>query len=118
MRTLSALAGVVLLLAACGPAGQPAPATPAPPANGDAEARVDIVDLAFEPPTIDVATGASVTWTNNGDLPHTVTFDDIDVDSGNLPAGAVFTQSFGSAGSFRYHCAIHPQMTGTVSVGD
>jgi plastocyanin len=79
-------------------------------------AAVNIVDFAFEPAAVEVPVGATVTWTNGGGAPHTVTADDGAFNSGNLDPGATFSQTFDSAGSFPYHCEIHPQMTGTVNV--
>ena len=59
-----------------------------------------------------------ITWTNDDGFAHTVTADDDSFDSGNLDGGATFEQTFDEAGEFAYHCNIHPQMTGTVSVSD
>jgi plastocyanin len=80
-------------------------------------AAVSIVDFAFQPASIEVATGGTVTWTNTGQAPHTVTADDGSFDSGTLSPGATFSQTFATAGTFTYHCNIHPQMTATVIVG-
>jgi plastocyanin len=79
-------------------------------------AAVSIVDFAFEPASVEVRSGDTVTWTNTGAAPHTVTADDGSFDSGQLAPGATFSQTFDARGDFTYHCTIHPQMTGTVSV--
>ena len=80
-------------------------------------AAVSIVDFAFQPASVEIATGGTVTWTNTGQAPHTVTADDGSFDSGTLSPGATFSQTFATAGTFTYHCNIHPQMTATVIVG-
>lgn len=80
-------------------------------------AAVSIVDFAFQPDSVEIATGGTVTWTNTGQAPHTVTADDGSFDSGTLSPGATFSQTFATAGTFTYHCNIHPQMTATVIVG-
>jgi plastocyanin len=80
-------------------------------------AAVSIVDFAFQPASVELATGGTVTWTNTGQAPHTVTADDGSFDSGTLSPGATFSQTFATAGTFTYHCNIHPQMTATVIVG-
>ena len=80
-------------------------------------AAVSIVDFAFQPSSVEIATGGTVTWTNMGQAPHTVTADDGSFDSGTLSPGATFSQTFATAGTFTYHCNIHPQMTATVIVG-
>jgi plastocyanin len=45
-----------------------------------------------------------------------VTADDGSFGSGTLAQDAAFTRAFPIAGTFAYHCAIHPSMTGTVVV--
>ena len=57
-----------------------------------------------------------MTWTNSGAATHTVTADNGAFDSGRLASGATFSQTFDTAGTFTYHCEIHPQMTGTIVV--
>jgi len=63
-----------------------------------------------------VARGSSVRWTNRDDAPHTVTADDGSFASGTLAQNATFTRAFPTVGTFAYHCAVHPSMTGTVIV--
>jgi plastocyanin len=81
-------------------------------------AAVNIVDFAFDPAAVEVPVGGTVTWTNGGGAPHTATADDGSFDSRRLQPGESFSQTFGTAGTFPYHCDIHPQMTGTVTVTD
>jgi plastocyanin len=73
-----------------------------------------IVDFAFQPSDLQVSVGQGITWTNNGDFPHTVTFDD--VDCGRLNGGGSVTVAFNVAGTYSYICTIHPQMQGRVTV--
>jgi plastocyanin len=77
---------------------------------------VSIVDFAFQPASIEVPAGSTVTWTNAGAATHTATADDGTFDSGQLKPGANFSQTFTTPGTYTYHCEIHPQMTGTVVV--
>jgi plastocyanin len=86
--------------------------SPAPAAASGAS--ISIVDFAFEPATLQVAAGESVVWANDGLAPHTVTGDF--ADSGILEPGQTFSHTFSESGEFSYVCAIHPQMTGTISV--
>ena len=79
-------------------------------------AAVSIVDFAFQPASVELATGGTVTWTNTGQAPHTVTADDGSFDSGTLSPGATFSQTFGTAGTFTYACAFHPSMMATITV--
>ena len=79
-------------------------------------AGITIIDFAFEPASLLVQAGMIVTWTNLGSGPHTVTADDGSVDSGPLAPGTCCSQPFPAAGLVTYHCAIHPQMRGAVTV--
>ena len=77
--------------------------------------------FGFEPATITVKVGTTVTWTNMTGAPHTVTSDDGKTfDSGiNTPIaanGGTFSFTFTKAGTFTYHCQIHPFMKATVIV--
>jgi plastocyanin len=75
---------------------------------------VRIVNLAFDPAQITIATGTAVSWVNEDSVPHTVTSTDGTFDSGIFDPGANFTWTFDQSGSFPYACQLHPQMRGTV----
>jgi len=124
----------VAILAACGGSGSGS-ATSAPasavasvaapsdagPSESASEAAgggsaVSIKNFAFAPASLSVAVGTTVTWTNGDSTAHTATADDGTFDSKNIAAGATFSQAFETAGTFPYHCSIHPNMTGTIEV--
>jgi plastocyanin len=84
--------------------------------GGGCDANVCLEGLAFAPEDVSVAVGETVTWANVDGTDHTVTSDDDTFDSGTLPDGDTFEQTFDEAGAFTYHCAIHSSMTGTVTV--
>ena len=91
-------------------------ATP-PPVTGGQTVSVSISNFAFVPATITVRAGTRVTWTNRqAGIEHTVTANDGSFDSGNLSTGSSYSHVFTKAGTYAYHCAIHPFMTGTVIV--
>ncbi len=77
---------------------------------------VSVGDNFFSPASVTVAAGSTVTWTNDGARPHTSTSDTGTWDSGMLKAGQTFSQIFGTAGTFTYNCAFHPEMVATVVV--
>ena len=79
---------------------------------------VTIGDRVFIPPTVEIATGGTVEWTNTDSDSHTATASDGAFDSGILAPGATFTQTFETAGSFPFFCQIHPEMQGTITVSD
>src|SRR5262249_27871012 len=89
---------------------------PQPVATPAGAAIVRIANLAFDPPSLDVAAGDTVVWRNDDAAPHTVTADDGSFDSGIFDPGSTFSWTFDSAGAFAYHCNVHPQMTGTIVV--
>jgi plastocyanin len=92
--------------------------TPAVAATGAAGASaVRIVDFAFEPGTVTVAPGTTVTWTHGGSAPHTVTSTSGAFDSGRLASGQSFSFKFDAPGTFDYRCEVHPaRMSGRVVV--
>ncbi|MEX2414292.1 MAG: plastocyanin/azurin family copper-binding protein [Thermoleophilaceae bacterium] len=87
-------------------------------AGGD-QAEVDIVDIDYDPREIAVPAGTTITWTNTGDLPHTVTKEEgpgDDFDSGTLNPGDTYEQAFDTAGTIDYVCTIHANQRGSVTV--
>ena len=95
------------------------------PADEDAapsgeDATVSIRDFSFQPETIEVETGTTVTWTNEDGVAHTVTAGTSGAAEGtfdeSVDAGETAEVAFDEAGTFDYFCAIHPTMTGQVVV--
>lgn len=86
---------------------------PAAPVAGDA---VAIDNFAFVPPTLTIAAGSTVTWTNRDEEPHTVAASDGSFRSPGMGSQATYTHTFSTAGTFDYICSIHPFMHGTVVV--
>lgn len=83
-----------------------------------AGASVTINNYTFTPRSIAVTPGSTVTWTNRqADDNHTVTADKGSFDTGVIAKnGGSATLTFATAGTFAYHCKIHPSMHGTVVV--
>lgn len=79
-------------------------------------ADVTIVDFAFEPTLTMTHPGDSVSWSNAGGAPHTVTANDGAFDSGTISPGGDFSVSFATNGFYSYHCSIHPNMHGMIVV--
>jgi plastocyanin len=131
MKTkLSLILLAVFMLAACGPKSAPAPsgtlppislppvtaATSIPPAPLSGNVDVTIAGFAFSPDALTVKVGTTVKWTNQDAAGHTVTADDNSWGSGNLEQGASFSFTFSQAGTFTYHCSVHPSMKATITV--
>jgi plastocyanin len=84
-------------------------------ASGEGSA-VSIANFAYNPTPATAGVGEFITWTNTDSAAHTVTFD-AGPNCGNVPGnGGTVTVQFNVAGSYAYHCAFHPDMTGTVEV--
>ena len=108
---VAALAAVTL--------GAAAPAPSVIPPSGAAQAgatTVNIDNFVFGPATITVPVGATVTWVNRDDIPHTVVAVDKSFKSKVLDTDEKFSFTFTKAGTYDYFCSIHPHMTGKVVV--
>ena len=108
-RTLVLLAAAAVL-AACGGGTEPS-----------APVRTDTVELPksyrFEPETIEVDAGTTVTWNNRDDFPHNVHLLDGSDRTEELPVGGSASITFDESGTIDYECSLHPQqMQGTVIV--
>jgi plastocyanin len=84
-----------------------------PPA---ANAAVKIDNFVFGPQTITVPVGATVTWTNADDIPHTSVSTEGVFKSKVLDTDEKFSYTFTKAGTYPYYCTIHPKMTGKIIV--
>jgi plastocyanin len=125
-----ALMAVLTLATACGSssngpgAGTSASSTPATTAasasSGSATASggstVEINNFMFTPMSLTVSAGTTVTWKFDDSTQHTVAADDKSFTSPPMGKGQTYTHTFKSAGTVKYHCSIHPFMTGTIVV--
>ena len=123
LLAVAAIAGCASTPAAT-PAGGATPAGATPPTGaasapaGSETASVSIVDFAFEPSDVSVGAGATVTWVNDGQQPHTVKWSDDEPESRDLANGDDYDRTFDTPGTYDYICGIHPDMTGSVTVGE
>ena len=91
----------------------PASTPSGPPVNTNA---VAIRNFVFGPTAITVASGTTVTWTNQDNEPHSVVMVDQSFRSPPMDTGGHFSHTFAAPGQYRYFCGFHPQMTGVVIV--
>jgi plastocyanin len=97
----------------------PTTAPASPTAVSGTSAAVTIQGFAFSPQVITVKEGTTITWTDMDSTAHTVTSvsGPTSFNSGDLtPSGGTFQFKFSEAGTYNYHCMIHPSMTATVIV--
>lgn len=86
-----------------------------PVATNDVIVKID--NFAFDAPTVTVAPGATVTWVNDDDDPHTIVAEDgKSFRSRTLDTGDRFAFTFMRPGTYAYFCSVHPHMTGKVVV--
>jgi plastocyanin len=88
---------------------------------GDGMVRVVIVKIGnftFEPATVTVSAGTQIKWINQDDVPHTVTGTDAGspLHSPAMDSDETYSIVASTTGTFKYFCAIHPHMVGTVVV--
>ncbi|WP_029214930.1 plastocyanin/azurin family copper-binding protein [Kallotenue papyrolyticum] len=70
----------------------------------------------FQPDDLLVGIDTTVTWINQTIPPHTVTFENLAVDSGVITSGQSFSYTFTTPGEYRYTCSIHTDMRARVRV--
>ena len=124
------IAGGALLLGACATGASSPQTTDAPTTTTEATttetpapatAEVSIEGFLFEPESLTVEAGTTVTWTNQDRILHTVTAGtpeqpgdrfDGDLDG----AGSTFSVTFDEPGTYEYFCDRHNHMRGTITV--
>ena len=113
-------AALLCVCSGCG-SSYSTPTNPSNPSSGGSGTPVSIVrgastltTTAYAPSPVTVGVGGSVTWTNSDSTAHTST--GATWNSGAIAPGASYTMTFSTAGTYTYHCAFHPGMTGTVTV--
>jgi plastocyanin len=122
MSSLVVMACTALLFAGCGGgsssnASANSSGSSSQAASGGSSSTVKISDFKFSPASVTVKPGAGVAVTNQDSTAHTATADDgHSFDTGTLANGASQTISVTKAGSYPYHCDIHPFMHGTLVV--
>ena len=85
--------------------------------SGQPEARTaEIKGFAFQPNSLEVPVGTTVTWTNDDAIQHSVTASDNSFDSGFFTQGGTFSHTFDHPGTYAYYCARHGSMQGEIKV--
>jgi plastocyanin len=141
-RPLVAVTATLLLLAACSSGGATtAPSAEAPEAPSveasivasaeasapaaeaacvksasGGEVDVAIEGFAFNPADIQATVGQTVTFTNGDSAPHTATLDDGSCTTPNIASGGSEGLTFNVAGTYPFHCSVHPDIKGTITV--
>jgi plastocyanin len=77
---------------------------------------VVIKNFSFSPKPLTVTTGSTITVINDDSTAHTFTANNGAFDTGDVGGGQRGRVTVDRAGTFAYHCEIHPFMTGTARV--
>jgi plastocyanin len=128
LRVIAALS-TALMLAACSggttptsvpTAGGPAATTAAAPcadSTGATTVSASAVDNTWTPADVTAKVGDVITWTNGDTVPHKVALDDGSCQmSANISGGGKASLVFSVAGTFPFHCSVHPSMKGTITI--
>jgi len=116
LRRATLMALIALGLAGCSTKdSNPYSSTSAAPMPSS-PTNVAIAGMTFGPAQLTVAKNTTVSFTNNDGISHTATSDAGLWDTGTITPGATKTITFTSAGTFAYHCTIHPMMKASIVV--
>jgi plastocyanin len=107
---VKALAGVVLLIGVL--------VLPAAPTASAQVPEGQIVDFQIHPPEAAIPVGSTISWTNNGKRPHTVTDRGGLFDTDAILPGQTATVKVDVPGTYEIFCQINPsKMNATIVVG-
>jgi plastocyanin len=90
-------------------------------ARAAANVTITAADFFWNPDTVTIQVGDTVTWTNTQGF-HNVLLGDSRLNQPGFPEDAAWNpppqMTFQEEGSYTFVCEVHPGMTGTVNVGD
>jgi plastocyanin len=102
--------------AATTPAATTAASAPCTDSTGTTVVAVGVKNFEWQQP-INAKVGDVITWTNGDTAPHKVALDDGSCAmSANIPANGSKSLVFSVAGTFPFHCSVHPTMKGTITI--
>jgi plastocyanin len=81
-----------------------------------AESMVTIDNFTFSPTPLTIPLGATVTWMNEDDIPHSIYCQSLNLRSHSMDTKESFAHRFDQPGTFDYVCGIHPHMRGRLIV--
>jgi plastocyanin len=123
---LAGLAAAALGFVSCsGGGGGGGVTNPPPPSGGGGGGTADVTisivaengNMSFSPDPAIVNVGQRVAWRNTAGAIHTATQNSGSFDTGSLNSGSTSAPiTMSAAGTFPYHCALHPAMVGTLTV--
>ncbi|MBI2782355.1 MAG: cupredoxin domain-containing protein [Chloroflexi bacterium] len=123
MHRLAALSAALLLAACSGGSsaqtsapGGTAAAKPCDDSTGTTVVAASVKDNTWSQP-VNARVNDVITWTNNDGVPHKVVLDDSSCGmKDNIPGGGSKSLVFTKAGTYPFHCSVHPSMKGTITI--
>jgi plastocyanin len=121
-RSTVAAVALAVSISACGSHAPPSTRTASHSARSASRqppvkaTRIAISDYAYQPAKITVASGASLTFSNRDQTPHTATGTPNGFDTGAIKPGQSKTITVSKPGTYTYYCQFHAFMHGTIIV--
>jgi plastocyanin len=84
--------------------------------SAEATPSIGIDNFTFAPAMLNLPVGATVTWVNHDDIPHSIVCPALGLKSRAMDTDQSFSSRIDQAGSFEYYCGIHPHMRGKLIV--
>ena len=81
-----------------------------------ADAEIIVDNFTFSPVPLMVKVGATVTWVNHDDIPHSIVCPALKMKSHPMDTDDTFAYRFEQGGTYDYICGLHPHMHGQVMV--
>lgn len=85
-------------------------------AGATAAVTVSIKNFAYTPQPVQAKVGDVVAWKNDDSAPHSATMDTAGCDTDTIATGSTAMLVFTAAGTYTYHCKIHPGQMKDVTV--
>jgi len=108
-----------LLVASCGSSSSSPSSASSPTSAANVTITITGINgnMSFNPPSATMTVGQTVAWVNADSITHDPVQDGGAWDAGAIAGGATSTPlKMASAGTFPYHCSIHPSMVGVLTV--
>lgn len=99
-----------------GPAATTAAAKPCDDSTGTTVVAATVAGNTWSQP-VNAKVNDVITWSNSDGVPHKVVLDDASCGmKDNIPGGGSKSLVFTKAGTYPFHCAVHPTMKGTITI--
>jgi plastocyanin len=116
-RLLIVAIGVSIFVSACGNSSSPTAPTSSTAADVTVTIQGNSGSNSYAPNPVSMRVGQTIAWRNADSITHTATQDGGGFNTGSVTAGATSAATMmNTAGTFAYHCTLHPGMVGTITV--